>query len=177
MPCVPIKDRDTVDDMMEALAMRPNGFIYALYFEFALTTALRVSDILSLQKKDIKNGIVYVKTSKTGENKRIALNDKCRAKIEAYLDTKRSDDLIFPWKRQWVHKLMKYAADQVGVDKELVSCHTTRKTAAFHFYVKSGYDIMKTAEYLGHKSSTETRKYLGIGEDEVNEVNVQLSWS
>jgi integrase len=177
MPCIPIKNTKVLKDMMEALAMRQNGFVYALYMEFALTTALRVSDILSLKKKDIKNGVVYIKTQKTGKVKHIALNDKCRKKIEMFLELKKDEDPIFDFSRQWVHQFMKWAADQVGVDKDLVSCHTTRKSAAWRFYVESGYDIMKTSEFLGHSSYTETRKYLGITEDEVNEINLSYSWS
>lgn len=162
--------------MMEVLASKPNGFVYSLYFEFALSTALRVSDILALKKKDIKNGVVYVRTQKTDKWKHIALNDKCRTKMEAYLEYKKDDDVIFDFTRQWVHQMLKWAADMVGFDKSLVSCHTTRKTAAWRFYEASGKDIIKTGELLGHKSSTETRKYLGIGEKEVNEINVALTW-
>jgi integrase len=177
MTCIPIKDRKIVDEMMEYLASKQNGFVYALYFEFALTTALRVQDILDLSKKDIKNGVVYVKTKKTGVVKHIALNDKCRTKMDMYLEHKKEDDAIFNFSRQWVHQMLKEAADMIGLDKSLVSCHTTRKTAAWHFYAASNYDIVKTGQFLGHKSSTETRKYLGITEEEVNEINVNISWS
>lgn len=176
MPCIPIKDKDKLTEMMEVLTTKQNGFVYALYMEFALTTALRVSDILSLRKKDIINGVVYVKTQKTGENKHIALNDKCRKKMESYLEFKKDDDLIFDFSRQWVHQFIKWAADQIGLDKSLVSCHTTRKSAAWRFYVESGFDIMKTSNFLSHKSFSETRKYLGITEDEVNEINTSYSW-
>lgn len=177
MPCIPIKDKKVVDEMMEVLASKPNGFVYALYFEFALSTALRVGDILALRKKDIKNGVVYVKTQKTGVFKHIALNDKCRKKMESYLEYKKENDVIFDFSRQWVHQLIKWAADMVGIDKSLVSCHTTRKTAAWRFYQASGHDIVKTGELLGHKSATETRKYLGIDQKEVNDLNVKLVWS
>lgn len=177
VPCIPIKDKKTIDEMMEVLGSRQNGFVYSLYFEFALSTALRVSDILGLKKRDIKNGVVYIKTQKTGVFKHIGLNDKCRSKMEMYLEFKQEDDLIFDFSRQWVHQMLKWAADMIGLDKSLVSCHTTRKTAAWRFYVTSGHDIIKTGQLLGHKSSTETRKYLGIGETEVNELNVTLSWS
>ncbi|MFJ7680436.1 tyrosine-type recombinase/integrase [Peribacillus sp. NPDC097198] len=176
MVCVPIKDPKIVKEMMEVLDGRQNGFIYSLYFEFGLSTALRVSDILSLKKKDIKDGVVYIKTQKTGVVKHIGLNDKCRSKMEMYLEMKKDDDIIFDFTRQWVHQIIKWAADQVGFNKSLVSCHTTRKTSAWRFYEKSGFDIVKTGQLLGHKSSTETRKYLGIDEEEVNELNITIEW-
>ncbi|MGE6415256.1 tyrosine-type recombinase/integrase [Planococcus kocurii] len=177
MASIPIKNKKQINEMMEVLASKQNGFIYALYFEFALSTALRVSDILSLRKKNIINGVVYVKIQKTGQYKHIALNDNCRSKMETYLEHKKDDDVIFDFTRQWIHQLLKWAADQIGLDKSLVSCHTTRKTAAWRFYISSGHDIGKTGQLLGHRSATETRKYLGIDNTEVNELNVTLSWS
>jgi integrase len=178
MPCEPIKDEKVIRDMFEALAMKSktHGFLYTLYFEFALSTGLRVSDILSLRKKDIQNGVVKVKTKKTGVYRHIALNDSCRKRLEAYLETKKDDDLIFPFKRQWVHKLLKWAADQAGYDKSKVSTHTTRKTAAWFFYLDSGKDIVKTQKFLGHKDPKETMAYLMLNDDEVNETLIHRSW-
>ncbi|MBG9657069.1 tyrosine-type recombinase/integrase [Cytobacillus firmus] len=177
MPCEPIKDKEIIKNMMEALAMRPNGTTYVLYFEFALSTALRVSDILSLKKKDIKDGTVRIKTSKTNTFKKIELNPSCRKKMEMYLQFKKEDDYIFPWKRQWVHKLMKYSAEYAGIPKDNISCHTTRKTAAWWYYKETGYDINKTMQLLGHKDAKVTREYLLISDDEVNEELVGISWS
>lgn len=51
MTSMPIKDLNKINDMFEALGSRQNGYVYTLYLEFALSTALRVSDILSLRKK------------------------------------------------------------------------------------------------------------------------------
>jgi len=176
MACVPIKDTRKLREMMEVLATKQNGFVYSLYMEFALSTALRVGDILALKKMNIRDGIVYVKTQKNNTSHQIALNDKCRKAMESYLEYKQPTDQIFDFSRQWVHQFLKWAADMCGLDKALVSCHTTRKSAAWRFYVQSGYDIMKTSAFLGHKSFSETRKYLGITSDEVNEINLSYSW-
>lgn len=177
MPAEPIKDKKKVREMMEVLASRQNGFRDALFFEFALSSALRVSDILALTKRDIRDGIVRVKTQKTGVYKQIALNDACRRKLEVYLEAKKDDDRIFSFERQWAHKMIKWAADMVGLDVRYISMHTTRKTAAWHFYMDSGKDIAKTQEFLGHQSAKETMAYLMISNDEVNDQLRMMSWS
>ncbi|MGD6992137.1 tyrosine-type recombinase/integrase [Sutcliffiella horikoshii] len=177
MPCEPIKDKEIIKDMFEALALRPNGATYVLYLEFALSTALRVSDILSLRKRDIRDGMVRIKTSKTNTFKKIELNPSCRKKMEMYLQFKKPDDYIFPWKRQWSHKLLKYAAEFAGIPKDNVSCHTTRKTAAYWYYRESNFNIQKTMQLLGHKDAKVTREYLLISDDEVNEELVGMTWS
>ncbi|MCO7128420.1 tyrosine-type recombinase/integrase [Sporolactobacillus shoreicorticis] len=176
MASVPIKDQKKIKEMFEALASRQNGEVYTLYFEFALSTALRVSDILSLRKRNIRNGYVHVKTMKTGMERVIVLNKNCRKRMDSYLKTKKDDDLIFPFKRQWVHKLLKWAADFAGLDPRYISCHSTRKTAAWRFYIDSNHDIMKTMYLLGHKSPKETRFYLGINDEEVNHQLINVSW-
>src|SRR5699024_319272 len=177
MAIEPIKDEKVIDEMFEALAMRPrSGFVMSLYFEFALSTGLRVSDILSLKKKDIDNGVVKVKTSKTGLYRSIALNDNCRKRLEAYLMSKKDDDHIFDFNRQWVHQFLKKAADDIGIDKSKVSTHTTRKTAGWFIYLDSGKDVVKTQKFLGHKDPKETLAYLMIADDEVNRTLVNRSW-
>lgn len=177
MAVEPIKDMKVVDEMFEALAMRPkSGFIMSLYFEFALSTGLRVSDILALKKKDIENGVVKVKTSKTGLYRNIALNDSCRKRMEAFLMIKKDDDYIFDFKRQWVHQFLKKAADDIGIDASKVSTHTTRKTAGWFFYLDSGKDIVKTQKFLGHRDPKETLAYLMIADDEVNQTLVNRNW-
>jgi len=173
----PIKDEKIIDEIFEALAMRPrSGFVMSLYFEFALSTGLRVSDILSLKKKDVDNGIVRIKTSKRGLYRRIALNDSCRKRLEAYLVTKKDNDNIFDFKRQWVHQFLKQAAVDVGIDETRISTHTTRKTAGWFFYLDSGKDIVKTQKFLGHRDPKETLVYLMINDEEVNETLVNRNW-
>lgn len=174
--CEPIRDVKKVHEILEVLSTRENGFRDALLFEVGLSTALRVSDILSLRKSDISNGIVRIKTKKTGKYKILALNDSCRRKVEMYTEYMKDDQLLFPIQRQWVHKQLKWAADQVGLDKRFVSTHVMRKTAAYHFY-KRTRDIVKTQEFLGHRSSSETRKYLMLNDEEVNKDLVNIRWS
>lgn len=176
MPCEPIKDESVIEELFEAFGQRKNGFVYQMYLELALSTGLRVGDILALRKKDIQNGIVKLTQQKNDKYRNIALNDSCRKQLEAYTKRMKDDDFIFPFKRQWVHKLMKWGADQIGLDKSKVSTHTTRKTAGWFFYLDSGKDIVKTQHFLGHRDPKETLAYLMIKEDEVNQTLVNRSW-
>lgn len=173
--CEPIRDFEKVQEMLEALRMRKNGFRDALLFEVGLSTGLRISDILSLKKSNVSEGFIRIMTQKTHMYKMIALNDSCREKLEIYMKGMKDDDLLFPIQRQWVHKQLKWAAEMVGLDKRYVSTHVMRKTAAYHFYKRTN-DIVRTQEFLGHRSSRETKKYLMITDEEVNEHLHNFSW-
>ena len=174
--CEPIRNMKDVQEMLEVLRTREQGFRDALLFEVGLSTGLRISDILSLRKCDITDGFVRLKTQKTKQYRMIVLNDACREKLEAYTKNMQEEQLLFPIQRQWVHKMLKWAADQIGLDKRYVSTHVMRKTAAYHFYQRTK-DIVRTQEFLGHRSSTETRKYLMINEEEVNQELQNFNWS
>lgn len=176
MPCEPIKDRKIVDEIFEVLGTKKNGFVYQMYFDIALSTGLRVSDILKLRKKDIQNGVVKIKTQKTGKYRHIALNDSCRRHLAVYTERMKGDDLIFTFKRQWVHKIFKWAADQVGLDSSKISTHTTRKTAGWFHYLDTGKDLVSVQHFLGHRDPKETLAYLMINDEEVNEVLVKRTW-
>ena len=158
------------------LRMRRNGFRDAMLFELGLSTALRISDLLQLRKRDIQNGILRVKTKKTGQYRNCTLNVAIRTKIEVYTVGMKDEELLFPFQRQWVHKMLKWAADQVGLDTRYVSTHVMRKTAAYHFYMRTK-DIVKTQQFLGHQSPSETRKYIMLNDEDVNEELVNILWS
>lgn len=178
MPCEPFKDPKIIKEFFEGLGMKRNGFVYQLYFELGLSTALRVSDILSLRKRDIVDGIVKIETSKTDLYRNIALNDSCRRNMEVYLKSKKNDDLIFPFTRQNVHKFMKETAKFIGIDASKVSTHTVRKTAGWFFYLNNDRDLVKTMKYLGHNDPEVTTGYLMINDAEVNEalVSNNINW-
>lgn len=177
-PCEPIKDRAKVKEILEALKMRRNGFRDSLYFEFMLSTGLRVSDGLSVQKKDIDfiEGVVRVRIKKTNSFKIIKLNTPLLRDLHTYTKDMEEDERIFPFQRQWSHKLIKWVTDFVGLDKSRYSMHTTRKTSGWFFYVNSGYDVVKTMHFLGHRDTKETMAYLMIHEDEVNQQLSGMNW-
>ncbi|MDQ0197082.1 tyrosine-type recombinase/integrase [Neobacillus ginsengisoli] len=177
MVCEPIKDKEIVKEILEALRMRRNGFRDALFFEFLLSTALRVSDALSIPKKDIDfiEGTVRVHISKTKGFKIIKLNPPILKDLHQYTKDMRDTDLIFPFKRQWAHKMMKWACEMVGLDKSRYSIHSTKKTAGWFFYI-SQFDIVKTMHFLGHRDTKETMAYLMIHDEEVNQQLAGMSW-
>lgn len=174
----PIKSKKKVKEILEVLATRRNGFRDALLFEFLLSTGLRISDGLSVKKGDIniKDGVLRICTSKNGEDRIIGLNPKLLHKLDIYAENMKKDELLFPVQRQWVHKIIKWATDQVGLDSSRYSCHSTRKTSAFHFYMDNGCNIALTMHFLGHRSTKETMRYLGLKDEEVNKHLVMMEW-
>lgn len=178
MACEPIKDKEIVKEILSTLKTRRCGERDSLFFEFLFSTALRVSDALDVKKSDIDfiEGTVRVKIKKTKGYKKIQLNTPILKDLHTYTTNMAPDAPIFPFQRQHAHRIMKWVTDYIGLDSERYSMHSTRKTAAWFFYIDSGYDIIKTMHFLGHKNPKETQIYLMIHEDEVNQQLQGMSW-
>lgn len=164
---LPIKDLKDLRDFKEAIRMNQStGHRNLILVELGLSTGLRIGDILELKKKDVFGGFVTVKTQKTNDYKRIQLNQRVWGMVQSYCEGLQDDDFLFSIKYGQALKMLKSAAEMVGL--EGISSHSLRKTAAWHFYKNTNNDIRLTQEFLGHESPTDTIKYLNISQDEVN---------
>ena len=86
------------------------------------------------------------------------------------------DDFIFKSRegenkhitRQQALNILKDAAEAVGV-KENVGTHTLRKIWGYHAW-KSGFNPALIMEILNHSNLSITKRYLGIRQDEINDL-------
>ena len=155
----------------------------ALLFRMGINTILRVGDILSLRYCDIydENGdfrrYLILSEQKTKKEKKIKLNDKIREEIDSYcrhfeLD---SDDYIFmshrspdaPLDRIQAWRILKQAAKECGIDN--FGTHSMRKTLAYQIY-KETKNLALVMHMLNHQSSKQTMRYIGINQDEMDNV-------
>lgn len=168
----PLKDIEDIRAIKEELRNTRNHQRNLLIFEIGLSTALRISDILQLRKKDVVGGVVRVKTQKTKVYRTIELNGRVSRMLLGYVEALKDDDVLFPITYKSVWKLFRQAAERAEIPD--FATHSMRKTAAWHFYVRSGYDLRKTMYLLNHKETRETIAYLNLSDDEVNSVLVGM---
>ena len=163
---MPIKNLQDIRRFKKEIEQAQNGYRNLLIVEVGLATALRISDILKLQKKHIYDGFINIKTQKTGVFKRIGINPRVYKMLSVYVQNMDDEDLVFNIKYGQALKSIKAAAARAGLND--ITTHSLRKTAAWHFYHENGRDINKTMVLLGHKEPRETVSYLNLNEDEVN---------
>ncbi|MFD1676865.1 tyrosine-type recombinase/integrase [Alicyclobacillus fodiniaquatilis] len=70
-------------------------------------------------------------------------------------------------------KALNKAAKTVGI-KERIGTHTLRKTFAYHAY-KQGQDITLIQKLLNHSAPSVTLRYIGITQDQMDDVNLTLN--
>ncbi len=142
---------------------RDNAMLEVLY-----SCGLRVSELTALRLSDLFFGEGYIRVTGKGDKQRLVpVSSVARAKIQIYLDDRRSvdtdDDAVFlnnrgkRLTRVMIFTILKRAALQAGITKR-ISPHTFRHSFATHL-LEGGADIRQVQELLGHESILTTEIY------------------
>ncbi|MCL2082640.1 MAG: tyrosine-type recombinase/integrase [Oscillospiraceae bacterium] len=153
-------------------------------------TALRISDLLRLRWEDVydfeRNRVrasFYIVEGKTHKTKTIALN---KAAVKALtllaasaampgrflIENPRTKRAI---SRIQAYRIIRAAAEALGFQQR-VSPHSLRKSFGY-FAWKSGVSPAVIMEIYNHSSLAVTRRYLGVTQDDKNEVYLGLTFA
>ncbi len=155
---------------------------------FALNTALRISDILSLQWGEVYDfqfehfkTHITLKEKKTKKRSTIKMNNKIidiLTEFKLCLEEKREllpELFLFshankniPISRVQAFRIIKEAGHYFEIPGD-ISCHSLRKTFGYHAW-KNGINPVVLVEIYNHSSYTITKRYLGIDQDERDDV-------
>jgi integrase len=182
----PIKDKEKIEAIKKIL--RATSLRNELLFVLGINTGLRISDILDIKVADLltKNGVVdrlELREKKTKKKRTIALSKKTYRLIERYLEKERpavryEEPLFRSQKggrsisRQHAYDILNKAARAVGIT-ERIGTHSLRKTFGYFAY-KQGIDLAMIQKLLNHSSQTETLRYIGITQEQMDEIVLRL---
>jgi integrase len=168
----PIRNRADIERMKTALRGNPRDY---RLFVLGINVGLRVSDLLRLKVGDIRGKTALnLHEKKTGKTKQLRFNS---AVIELLRDLPGADDAyLFPSRegsnrpitRQTAYNVLNAAARRAGVDCE-IGTHTMRKSFGYHRY-KAGVPLETLQAVFNHSSPRETLRYIGIVQDDIDEV-------
>ena len=169
----PIKEIKDIEKMKQSLSGRD-----LLLFVFGINSSLRISDILSLKVGDVRNKTsLILSEKKTKKRKEFRFNQSLiNALNELIPETASDDDWLFPSKRNAEKPLdrtqawrnLNAAAKRSGITVN-IGTHTLRKTWAYHRY-KAGYNVAQLMVALNHSSQTETLRYIGIEQEQIDDL-------
>lgn len=166
----PIRQLIHIEQMKNELLKRSERDYFL--FVFGINSGLRISDILPLKVRDVKNkDFVWVKEQKTGKDRKVEILPSLKAEIAKYIEGKTQDEYLFKTLRMkkpisgvHAYRILNAAADVVGLDE--IGTHTMRKTFGYHFYQRNR-DLALVQKVLGHSSPSITMRYIGLDEDEI----------
>jgi len=183
-----IKDKRKIDDMKKVL--RASSQRNYLLFVLGINTGLRISDLLQLRWGDVledeKNKpvqFITLREQKTGKERKISFNNSVRKALQdtiALKDNVQLGDYLFksqkgdnrPISRVQAWQILNDAARTVGIEGR-IGTHTLRKTFGYHAY-QQGIDITLLQQLFGHSAPSITLRYIGITQQDIDNVYVSM---
>ncbi|EHO77203.1 site-specific integrase [Fusobacterium ulcerans] len=167
---------------------RKEKFVILALINVGINVALRISDLGNLKFEDItKEWKVKIKEKKTGKYKYIKLNAICKNNINQ-LKVIYNDRGILP--TGYIFKSLNREYLKKGIDKSLntssvskyfvkaridlkipyaIGTHSLRKTWGYNVYRRTK-DIAPIMKVLNHSSASQTLKYIGIDQEEIDSI-------
>jgi site-specific recombinase XerD len=148
-----------------------------LMISFLYSTGIRVSELVSLERKDIdltqRRGIVKGKGNK---ERQIFLSEKLCTKLEKFLSKNPDYNFLFsketPLTTRNIQKIIRKTAEKANIQKK-VTPHTLRHSFATH-HLEAGTDIRKIQVLLGHSRIDTTQIYTKVSSRDLEDLKNPL---
>lgn len=146
-----------------------------LYILVSINTGLRASDILKLQWKDLDGSTLIVKEQKTNKIRKIAINESIQ---KLTITNQEKKGFIFISRKesvysiQQINRLLKQVFKNEAKTKN-ISTHSLRKCfgrRVWDNYNQSERALVYLMELFNHSSLATTKKYLGIRQEELDDI-------
>lgn len=169
------------EHLLEIVSQEKNEFLrnrdMAIVFTF-LTTGMRLSELVSVDLKDIKDDHFSI-IGKGNKERTIYLTKNCIDLIEnyikirkKYLKDKKIDALFISTRKQRisnraVQSTVEKYLEKAGFDTKTYSTHKLRHTAATLMYKYGNVDIRALKDVLGHESVSTTQIYTHLDDEDL----------
>lgn len=148
---------------------------------FGINTGLRISDILKLKVDDLQNDSITLMESKTNKKRIIKLNDNVKTafsllkernpNIEGFVFISNQNTVF---SKQYVNRKLK---EMFGSKSLAISSHSLRKTFGRQVWNnnnQSEKSLLYLSELFNHSSIAITKRYLGIRQEELDDIYMSL---
>lgn len=154
--------------------------IFGLYIIVSLNSGLRVGDVLKIRWSDLQGDKLTLREQKTNKHRVIQLNDNIKKALSNFDCS--SDGFIFKSQKgtvysiQQINRLLKHFFAREAKTHN-ISSHSLRKSMGrrcFEAYGESEKALIYLSELFQHSTTSITRKYLGLREEELQDVYLRL---
>ena len=146
-----------------------------------INMGIRIGDILTLHYEDFDGDNVVITEKKTKKKRTIRVNENVREGLSLLkLKTKNEKGPIFITTRGAVHSTQyfnRWLKVHFGSKKINVSSHSLRKTFGRRVWINNNENekaLIYLAELFNHSSLAITKRYLGIRQEELNDIYMSL---
>ena len=155
--------------------------VIGLYIIVSIYTGLRISDVLRLKWSDLMKEDLVIKEKKTKKLRTIKINSTIHSVLSKF-NLNGEDDFIFKSQKgsvfsiQQINRVLKeiFSTESKHLN---ISSHSLRKSFGRRVYEnnnESEKSLVYLSELFNHTSLSITRKYLGIRQEELNDIYMSL---
>lgn len=189
----PIRDKRDLDNCInylkkevkeskDSVTKKLNDRNYTLFIT-GINIGLRISDLLRLKVKDVKNGYMSVREKKTKKINQIVITSDLTRFLDQYI--KRYDldleDYLFTSRKginkhiteTQAYRVMQRLAKGVKLNYP-IGTHSMRKTFGYHYYKKTN-NVVALQKMLNHSDPQTTLIYIGVIQAEVDKERKSFS--
>lgn len=154
--------------------------IFGLYIIVTLNTGLRIGDVLKIKWSDLQGDKLTLIEQKTNKLRVIQLNENIKKAISNFDNS--TDDFIFKSQKgtvfsiQQINKKLKQVFAREAKTHN-ISSHSLRKSMGrrtWEVYNESEKALIYLSELFQHSSTSITRRYLGLRDEELQDVYMNL---
>ena len=161
--------------------------IIGFFILFSTNSGLRISDTLRIKHSDLLGEKIILKEKKTKKVREITLNkvikrsyQKLTEKLDEINFKYNENDFVFVSQKGTVYRTqsINVILKKIFNSKQLqISSHSLRKSFSRKIYEnmeRSEYSLVLLSDILSHSSIAITRRYLGIRQEVIRDVYLEL---
>lgn len=175
----PIRSKELLEEIKEYL--KETSDRNYILFLLGIHTGFRISDILRLRVRDVQGWDIFIREKKTKKVKEVKMPGELKKAMRDYIKGKPNDEFLIksrngknqPITRGMAYVILNQVAAEFGLER--IGTHSLRKTYGFQHY-KKFKDIAAIQKMLNHTDQKETMRYIGIEQDNLNELQRKIDW-
>lgn len=173
----------TLNKALKILKTDEKKFKIAFLAIVGINFGVRISDLLKFTHRELQSESISLIEQKTGKRREIRVNDNVKNAYNIYrqrLGIVSDDDFLFISQKggvfttRQVNRLLK---EVFGTKNRNVSSHSLRKTFGRRVWENDNYSdrsLIMLSKLFNHTSTAITRLYLGIQQEEMDNVYLSL---
>lgn len=184
----PIRDTEVIEGLKHYFWIR--SMRNYLFFCLGIYSGLRVTDLLSLKVKSVRNQThITIKEGKTKKTKKFLIHPEVKVILDQYIERMNDEDYLFPSRqrkkrsgirgrpidRTTAYKMLNVAAKEFELTE--FGCHTLRKTWGYHLYMRDPTKLALLMDMFNHHEQSVTLRYLGLTQDVMDKAISELSYT
>ena len=152
---------------------RDNRPVWAVLIATGIYTGLRIGDILKLKWEQFEQPYIELQEGKTKKYRKITVADD----LKAVLTRNQGTGQLVPYSQQHINLMLHKFNREYKLNIPHFSAHSLRKTFGRHVFEvnnESDKSLILLSELFNHASIKTTRIYLGLREQELQDIYSQL---